>query len=403
MGIFSKKRTVNSPLVCLFCPEVNPNWFTKENADAVPVCTSCHLHLVPASFKEVLVTGSCPEGLEVDRAAGLAAAMSAMTMLWASVNSAEEPIVAKSPVSWDVWNPETYDEWPLLSSAPLLTTFEEGAFLEAPHLGNFADQMPFVGSLSLNFLWRVSENSDETVVSLWPKECLAVVTAINLQAIKSYLAIVRPLIPVLEIWQLIDRLFGLIEKSPHLMSKRRLFGFYVVLHTLTQLPLNDAENLREHEDFASRKPVVVEPGSKIDPFGKDVAKRLYAKSEAQLDFELFGPFGLTVSVEESEVYKHHYYDFENFKVIHAFSFRVLASSDTESHARALVQDKLLEKFGFVVKRNGQNWLVDKKRGVDYFDNGSAEIYESPLYSKVVEVRPSSPEDWSGTAWQLRCS
>lgn len=403
MGIFSKKRTVNSPLVCLFCPEVNPLWFTKENADSVPVCTSCHLHLVPPSFKEVLIAGSCPEGLEVDRAAGLAAAMSAMTMLWASVNKSEAPIVAKSPVSWDAWNSETFDEWPMLSQSSFLNTFEEGAFLESPQLGNFADQMPFVVSMSSNFMWRVDENPDETVVTLWPKESLALVSAANLQAIKSYLEIVRPLIPVLEIWQLIDRLFGLIEKSPHLISARRLFGFNVLLHTFTELPLREAEDLRDHEDFASRKQVTIKPGSKIDPFGSDLAKRLYTKYDARLDFELLGPFGLTVSVEDSDIYDHHYYSHQNLKVIHAFSFKVLASGVSEEQAQALVSEKLLEKFGFVIRRIGQNWLVDKERGVDYFENHSEDVHESQLYSKVVEVQPSDQRDWSGTAWQLRCS
>jgi hypothetical protein len=358
---------------------------------------------VPDSFKEVLISGSCPVDLEVDIAAGLAAAMSAMTMLWASVNSTEVPIVAKSPVSWDVWNPETFDEWPMLSQSSFLSTFEDGAFLESPQLGNFADQMPFVVSMSSNFLWRVNENPDETIVSLWPKESLALVSAGNLQAIKSYLEIVRPSIPVLEIWQLIDRLFGLIEKNPHLKSARRLFGFNVVLHTFTELPFREAESLSEHEDFASRKQVDIKPGSKIDPFGNDLAKRLYTKSDARLDFELFGPFGLNVSVEDSDIYNHHSYGFQTVKVIHAFSFKVLVSSESETQAQALVREKLLEKFGFVVKRNGQNWLVDKKRGVDYFENHSEDVHESQLYSKVVEVQPTNSRDWSGTAWQLRCS
>jgi hypothetical protein len=403
MGIFFKKRTVASSLVCLFCPEVNPSWFTKENLDAIPVCTSCHLHLVPDSFKQVLISGSCPEDLQVDKAAGLAAAMSAMTMLWASVNSIGVPIVAKSPVSWDVWNPETFDEWPMLSQSCFLSTFEEGAFLESPQLGNFSDQMPFVASMSSNLLWRISEDPDETVVTLWPKESLALVSAGNLQAIKGYLEIVRPSIPVLEIWQLIDRLFGLIEKNPHLMSAKRLFGFNVVLQTFTELPLREAKDLSEHEDFASRNQMTIKPGSKIDPFGNDLAKRLYTKSDARLDFELFGPFGLTASVEDSDIYDHHSYGYQNVKVIHAFSFKVLASGVSEDQAQTLVEEKLLEKFGFVVKRNGQNWLVDKKRGVDFFENHSEDVHESQLYSKVIEVRPSSPSDWIGTAWQLRCS
>jgi hypothetical protein len=402
MAIFSKKRTVSSSLVCLFCVDLNPAWFTKQNADRVPSCTSCHLHLVPSSFKEVLISGICPEVIEVDTATGLAAAMSAMTMLWASVNSSTDPVVAKSPVSWDVWNPEIYPDWPFISQGEFLHTFGDGALLSSQHLGNLASQMPFLALMSSNLLWRVHDNPTETVVSLWPKTHLAMVSAGNIEAIKKYLELVRSS-SSLAIWQLIDRLLELIEMNPQLLPARKLFGFDITLHNFTELPLRDVQEFRQHEDFSSSQQLQTMPGSRTDPFGKDVAKRLYSKSETRHEFEILGPFGLTVKVEVSETYEKHPRDQQRIKLIRSFSFKVLASGDSEKQAEEQVRDQLFDNFGFVIKRNGQNWIVDKKRGVDYFEGHSEDLHESQLYSKVVDVQACTPEDWSGTAWRLRCS
>jgi hypothetical protein len=404
MGLFSRKRTISAPLVCLYCPEVNPLWFTKENADSVPFCTACNLQLVPDSFKQVLVTGKCPDSLELDAATGLAATMSAMTILWASLNSTQVEVFAQTPVSWDVWNVETFDEWPIVSQAQFMATLGDGTFLKSEHLGNLADQMPFLATMSSNFLWRVHEDPNETMVILWPKEALSLVNSINFEAIKCYLALVKPPISDLAIWQQIDLLIELNEKNSLLPAGKKLFGFDVVVHSFTGLALNAADGFREHEDFSSKSHLEIRLGSEIDPYGKDVAKRFYVKSDSKLDFELLGPFGLSVRVEDSGTYK--LYEMmvdDQLKLIHSFAFKVLASGVSEERAQALVREKLLEKFGFVIKRNGQNWLVDKKRGVDYFEDHSEDVYESPLYSKVIEVRPSSPSDWSGTAWRLRCS
>lgn len=404
MGFFAKKRTVQSPLVCLFCPEVNPLWFSKENADAIPICTACHLQLAPASFKEVVISGVCSDSIDVDRATALAAAMSAMTILWASINSKDKSVVANSPVSWDVWNPETYDQWPVISQQVFLETFGDGACLESETLGNLAEQIPFLASMSSNFLWRVHESPDETSVTLWPKESLAVVSRDNFSAIKTYLASVRPSINVLEIWKLIDRLLELIEQNPGTLSANKLFGFDVVVHSFSGLALHAADEIRTQEDFSSNELMQLRPGSSLDPFGRDVAKRLYTKSDPHSDFEMLGPFDLLVKIMDAGKYPlGPQSSQEGLRLVHEFSFKVLVAAENISVAARFVRENFFDKFGFVVQRNSQNWLVDKKHGVDYFGYISDDVRESQLYSKVVEVRPSSPDDWKGTAWQLRCS
>jgi hypothetical protein len=404
MGFFSKKRTVSSPLVCLFCPQVDPLWFSKENADRIPFCTSCHLQLVPDSFKQVLVSGECPNSLQLDNATALAGTMSAMTILWASLNSTQDLILAKSPVSWDVWDPETLDEWPVISQARFLGTFGDCASLASDLLGNLANQRPFLALMPANFMWRVEESPNKTIVRLWPKESLSLVNGDNFDAIKSYLELARPLISGLEIWQLIDQLIALSEDSKFLLSSRKLFGFDVVLHSFTGLTLHDADGFRSHEDFSSKEQLALKPGGEIDPFGKDVAKRLYPKSEARFDFELLGPFALKVKVVDSGTYKHFGVLHEDrLKLIHSFTFKVLASGDNENHAKERVWEKIFEKYGFVVRREGQNWIIDKMRGVDYFEHCSDDVHESRLFSKIVEVRTSSPEAWRSTAWRFRSS
>lgn len=392
MGLFHPKRTISSPLVCLFHAQVDPAWFTKENADRIPTCPDCNLHLIPKSMKDVLVTGVTPHSLNLDPASSLTAAFASVTMLWAHLNSVDTSVLVTAEVAWDVWNPEEYAEWPLMQQSSFINTFQEGKFLESKKLGSLTEQFSCFASISSNLMWRLEKDSKGKTVSLWPKEALATLSSENYQAFLDYLAIARESIADQPVWIIIDRLIKLVSKSPPGDHSKSLFGTEVVLHTMRSLKLSESSNLRGGDEFKSKKILELEPASNIAPYGENSPKRIFQILSSES--EMLGPFELRVKVVRSSLAD------EVLTLVHSYSFKLLVSAPDSDAAVARVKHQFFEKFGLTIMgRENQNWLVDKKHGVDW--NQFEARRESWLFSKIVEVEISDKRDWSETAWGLR--
>ena len=399
MGIFQRKQTVSSSLVCQFHSKVDPDWFTKENADRIPVCTECNLHLIPISMKDVLVTGLAPHSLNLDPLSSLTAAFAAVTMLWAHLNSTGAPILATAKVAWKVWNSEDYQAWPKIEQSAFLKTFREGKFLSSPELGSLTDQMACLASVSSNLVWRAETGSKEKTVTLWPKDSLATLSSENYQAFLEYLRIAREPISNQPVWLLIDRLLELVSKNPPSPSSKSLFGAEVVLHTIRSLKLSESVNLKGGDEFKSTRILELEPESIIAPYGPDSPKRIFPRLSTES--EILGPFDLRVKVVRSNV------DDEVLTLVHSYSFKLLVSASDSDAAVTRVKQQFFEKFGLTIMgRENQNWLVNKKQGVDWDQFYEATIgapRESWLFSKIVEVKISDRQDWNETAWKWRLS
>ena len=401
MRLFKKKRTVTGTLVCLYCPEVNSLWFTAENGDRFPVCTACNIHLVPSSFKQLFVSNEVPTDLELDQASALVASMSAMSILWAYLRSQDRKFVGSSPVNWSVWDPEVYDSWPFITQAKFLDTFRDVSSLSASEIGHLSDYSMNLAASSSNFLWQVIKSQGKTSVELWPKESLDVLTKENYLPLREYLEVARTLIETQPLWSLIDRLLELIEGYP-LPEKRGLVGVRVTVHSFMGLTIHEASIGKGEVELSSKQLFETRPGSQVDPFGPDSPKRFYTKNESSL--EILGPFDLSLKIVDSGRYKRHTYsEEEKLKLIHSYDFKLLVRADDPEEALSIIKQRLFEKFGFVVKRNGQNWLIDKNLGVDLFENTAESVHESRLFSKVIDVQLTNSEEWAGSAWQSRCA
>jgi len=399
MRIFQQKRTLTSPLVCLFHSQVDPAWFTKENLDSLPVCTDCNLHLIPESMKDVLVTGVAPHSLNLDPATSLAAAWAALTMLWAHLNSVGTPILVTAKVSWDVWNPEKYAEWPLIPQGSFTSTFREGKLLFSEKLGDLTEQFPNLASVHSNLVWRVETESKDKTVTLWPKEALATLSSENYKAFLDYLAIAKESIADQPIWVPIDKLIELVSKNPPSANSKSLFGTEVVLHTIRSLKLSESSNLKGGDEFKSKKILELEPDSIIAPYGPDSPKRIFPRLSTES--EMLGPFDLRVKVVRSNL------DDEVLTLVHSYSFKLLVRASDSDAAVARVKQQFFEKFGLTIMgRENQNWLVNKKQGVDwdqFYEVTKGAPRESWLFSKIVEVKISDRQDWNETAWKSRLS
>jgi hypothetical protein len=392
MGLLKKKRTLGSELACLFHSEADPAWFTKENADHIPTCTTCHIHLVPETFKEVLVSGDLPPDLELDRPAALSAACAGMTILWSHLNTIRPVILAKQVAQGDVWGAVSYPSWPATLQGELLANIGDAVFLEASELGSLTEFFPYFALTHSNFLWKLEESQDQVEVHLWPKEVLAVLSAHNFQALRGYLEKSRELLPEQSIWLLLDRLIELVHQAQPNFESRSLFGVEVSVETLMSQDIQGDWELEENELFESQELLNLEVGASINPLGPDSPKRLYPKLCPGP--EMIGPFDLSVSISQAS-------SDSNLILVHTYTFKLLVSASDSEAAVSEVQRNFFRKFGFTkMQRENQNWRVDDEDGVDW------DLYdrlEDPwLNSKITDIKTSEAKDWSGTAWQSRC-
>lgn len=395
---FRKAKKAFAPelsLVCPFCTEVDPSWFTEENKETIPICTSCNLNLMPKDLKSLLATGHLPENLDLEPRTALNSSFSILTILWAYLNKIGEPVIAESPVSWDVWNPEDYDAWPVISSGAFLQTFEDPTQLGCEALGSLSEQVPYLSHVCSNLLWRVNNGAEETKVSLWPKDDMAMLSPRNYQALLDYVEQIREPISYVPAWELIDRLLELVAKNPPTPGAKPLFGAEVSLHTMRNLRIYDATYFKESDFYKSQALLSVDAGTELKPFGPDNAKRLYPKSSS--DVAASGPFDLNVRVVSSAITE------TKLTLVHAYSFKVLVEAESAEQADAIIRNGFFDRFGLtIMERSGQNFLLDKTRGVDW-DLGSSSNEESYLFSKLVDLRMTPAAEWEGTAWQSRCS
>lgn len=395
MALKSKKRTLNAPLACLYHPDSDPGWFTKENADRIPTCTTCHTHLVPTTFKEVLVSGSLPSDLELDPAAALSAACASIAILWAQLNATRPAIVARQVAQGDVWSAVSYPSWPATLQGDLMGTVGDAMFLEAGELGPLTEFFPYFGLTHSNFLWKLDESQDEVEVYLWPKEIFAVLSSQNFQAFRGYLDKSRELLPKQPIWPLIDKLLDLLDQAPARFGTYPLFGVAVNVETLMTQEIQGEWEFEDNELCSSQELMNLEVGATIDPFGPDSPKRLFPKLSPQP--EMIGPFDLGVAVSQASIDAD-----DELTLVHAYSFKLLVSAPDEEAAVAVVRRNFFRKFGFTkMQRENQNWRVRDDEGVDWdmFDT----VEESWTNSRITSVSISKTKDWSGTAWQSRCS
>ena len=391
-----KKRVIKSPLVCLFCSDVDPNWFTEENIDAVPSCTACNLHLVPADLKSLLTTGSVPENLRIDKATALTAVMSVLPMLWAYLEAVRGPLSVKSRVSWDVWNPEAYANWPEISQSSFTSTFGDAAHLGCEDLGSLTSHFPYLVMISSNLMWRVDDQGSEGVeVYLWPKDAMGILNPANFEALVAYLEQVRPSIAEQPLWFLIDRMLEMVGESPVATRIEKLVGVEVQLHTFGSFSVFERAYFKDADDYQSKELLVTKPGTVLATYGPDVPKRLFQNYIPNI--RMSGPFDLKVEVVHSSESD------QKLTLVHGYSFKLLVSAETPEQAESIVRTRFFEKSGFtLMSRAGQHFLLDEQRGVDWDREEDAPVRESSLYSKLVQVKATTPDKCEGTAWQSLC-
>lgn len=391
----NKKSTEQLPLVCPYCVEVDSSWFTEENQKSTPICTSCHLNLMPRDLKAILATGRLPGALDLEPQVALRSSFSILTILWAYLNTVRVPVTAESPVSWEAWNPEDYEDWPVISGVAFSNTFEDPSQLGCEALGNLAEHFPALWHVRSNLVWRVNEGEEATTVSLWPKDEMAMLSPINYQALLDYVERIREPISYVSIWDLIDRLLELVVKNPPTHGTTQLFGVEVSMHTMRSLSIFDAAYFRESDYYKSQALLKVEAGTELSPFGPDNAKRLYPKPG--IGVAVSGPFDINVQVVSSSSTD------TKLTLVHAYSFKLLLEAESTEQAAATIRNKFFDKYGLtIMERDGQNFLLDKARGVDW-DLDSSTNKESALFSKLVDLRITTSDEWEGTAWQSRCS
>ncbi len=390
-----KKKDGHLPLVCPYCAEVDSSWFTEENKESIPICTSCNLNLMPTDLKAILATGRLPEGLNLEPEVALRSSFSVLTILWAYLNTLGEPVVAESPVSWDVWNPEDYGEWPVISSGAFSNTFQDSTQLGCEPLGSLTEHFQYLWFVRSNLLWRVNEGVGETTVSLCPKDDMAMLSPNNYQALLDYVEQIREPISFVPAWALIDRLLELVAKNPPTLGTNHLFGVEVTMHTMRSLGIHDASYFKQSDYYKSQARLKIDPSTELLPFGPDNAKRLYPKPGAGV--AALGPFDVKVRVVGSSITE------TKLTLVHSYSLKLLVEAESAEQAEAMMRNKFFDKFGLtIMERTGQNFLLDKTRGVDW-DLDSSTNKESALFSKLVDLRISPSDDWEGTAWQSRCS
>lgn len=393
MALKSKKRTLNAPLACLYHHDSDPAWFTKENADRIPTCTTCHTHLIPATFKEVLVSGFLEPELELDAAAALSAACASISILWAQLNATGPAIVARQVAQGDVWGAVSYPSWPATLQEELMDTVGDAMFLEASELGSLTEFFPYFGLTHSNFLWKLEESQDEVKVCLWPKGAFAVLSGQNLLAFRGYLEKARAVLPKQPIWPMLDRLFDLLDKTKPMFETQPLIGVAVTVETLMNQPIQGDWAFEENELCGSQQLLNIEVGAKINPFGPDSPKRLFPKLSNQS--EMIGPFDLGVAVSQASIEE------DELTLVHAYSFRLLVSASDAEAAVSVVRRNFFRKFGFTkMQRENQNWRLLDDEGIDWDLTDAVE--DSWSNARITTVTISEGNDWNGTAWQSRC-
>lgn len=391
MGINKKKSFTNSSLVCPFCNHVDPGWFTEENIDAIPTCTACNLHLMPADLKALLATGRLPENLGIEPENALKSALSIFTILWAYLNTLPGHATAESSVSWDVWNPEDYQDWPVITPDAFFSTFQDSTELGCEGLGNLSEYFPELILVCSNLIWSVKEGVEETEVSLWPKDSMAMLSAGNYQALLDYIEQIREPIFYVPVWVLIDRLLELVLKNPPTLGAKKLFGAEVSLHTMSSPSIHDISYFKESEYYTSKELLQIDSGTELKPFGPDSPKRIYQKPFSGV--AIAGPFDTKVKVVSSSIGE------TKLTLVHEYDFKLLVEAESANQAEAIVRKRFFDTFGFTsMERLGQNFLLDKTRGVDW-ELDSNTTKESTLFSKLVDLRITPSTEWDGTAWQ----
>lgn len=393
MKLFKKKRTIDADLACLFHKEFHPEWLTEENIDQIPTCTTCHLSLVPVSYKRVLIDGEMPPNLKLSPSVALTAACSAMTTLWAHIGLGPSPIGVAMQAVDDVWAPEAYKEWPNIGQGALAATVGDGATLGSQELGTLTEQLPYLALVVVNLQWHLEDRNDSVTVHLWPKDSMAVLSQFNYKAFQEYLASVRRVIPEQKIWIFIDKLSALLERDKEQILSQRLVGVEVTLQTLIESHLKPEWELEEDSHNSSTEPLQIEAGESIEPLGPDSPKRLYQKYFPRL--EMAGPFDLEVIVHSS------YCDEYKLELIHEYRFKLFVRAASSSQALILVKSKFFQKFGLtVMQRQGMNWRLEEDMGIDW--NQPTTIHDTWMNSRIVDVKHLSFRELGETAWQSRC-
>lgn len=393
MKLFKKKRTIDVDLACLFHEQFDPAWLTEENADRIPTCTTCNLSLVPASYKQVLVTGEVPPNLKLTEAAALTAACSALMTLWAHINLGGSPIGVSMQAVDDVWAPEAYEEWPNISQEALLATIGDGLTLGSQEFGSWSDQLPYLASVAMNLQWHLEDKPEGVTVHLWPKDSMAVLSSSNYEAFQQYLALARKALPGQQIWVLIAKLSAQIDKERDRYLAHSLVGVEVTLHSLIESELKQEWELEEASRNSSSEALNIEPGAVIDPLGPDNPKRLYLKYSPGV--EMVGPFDLEAEVHSSD------WDEFDIELIHQYRFKLLVRAASAAEALATAKTRFYQKFGLTIMgRDGQNWRAGDETGIDWDEYAS--VHDHWLYSKVVDVTLIPTDELGETAWRSRC-
>lgn len=393
MGLLKKKRTLSAELACLFHAEADPAWFTKENADGIPTCTTCHLHLVPESFKEMLVSGLLPEDLQIEPAAAISAACAGIAIVWSHLNATRPAILARQVAQGDVWSSVSYQNWPVMTATELAATFGDALLLEASELGSLTEYYPYFNLTHSNFLWNLEESEDEVKIRLWPKEAFSVLSVKNIKAFRGYLELCRALLPKQPIWSLLDGLLENLVQAQADFESHPLFGVEISVETLMSQDIQGDWELEDNELCGSQELLNLEVGASINPLGPDSPKRLYPKLSPGA--EMIGPFDLSVSISQAS-------SDSNLILVHTYTFKLLVSAPDSEAALVRVRRNFFRKFGFTkMQRENQNWRVGDEEGIDWdlYDR----LEDSWLNSRMISITPSDAKDWSGTAWQSRCS
>jgi hypothetical protein len=173
-----------------------------------------------------------------------------------------------------------------------------------------------------------------------------------------------------------------------------LFGADVVLHTMRSLRLQESRELMGGAEFKSTDILELQPESNIDPYGPESPKRIFQLFSAEA--EMLGPFDLSVGVVSANI------DAGKLTLVHSYKFKMLVGATDAESAITQIKQNFFDNYGLtLMRRENQNWLVNKKQGVDWEQFGSKSVRESSLFSKIVDVKLSDDHDWKETTWGSR--
>jgi hypothetical protein len=389
---FMQRRTIREELVCTYHSDSNKEWFTKSNRDGIPTCTECNISLIPASFKEVLVSGNVSSAVPIDRASAVAAGSIGALMLWSFLNSITKRHHLTSTGPANAENAERLEDWPNVPEPDFIWSFGESLDLGSVEFGYLVECIEFFGLSSSCFTWTAEDAGDDKVLKLYPKPQLNAIISANYESVLSYLRKAEALFPNAEIWNFVNKLKNQIGNQLPEPVIQGYFGFEVELeHHLegTVVPsekIVDKFGVQGEEDLVRISliyPNALERARDSDIYFRDISYKIVGPFDHRLrTLRIERPSGDAERVTWSQ--------------IHYLKFFVKAVS--EAAAREFLESNFQQEFGLISQTRADTpALIEGGRAVRW-DTG----VQDSAQTRITSIRALNKEEMAGTPWATKC-